>query len=330
MQAEPLKKLAPFVAVLAVLAIARSAAARERLAVFIAVEREPALSENLAEVTIAKLAESGEFELVGSRELESIARDVPSAHKEGLAACVELPACLGEVGRRAGAKRAVIGKVTRGDAAYDLELSLVQTETFETQRKRQQTTPAELGALIAAVQTAAAELVAPNAPPTDETPGRAPNSPPPAAAGIETATAGAPPLSALDPTSAKSSAPSDVQSAEPPWQMYAGFGAAGLAVVSFSPLAAVMANASHSPPAGDTRAERQADIEHRRNQAKAANVLLRHRRRAFRGGRRVVRVAMTRSTEGHLDPLGMRVVSSEPMSSYRSARSDIVQRGRFR
>jgi hypothetical protein len=270
MQGAALKKLASAVlAVLAVLAVSRSAAARERLAVFIAVEREPALSENLAEVTIAKLAESGEFELVGSRELESIARSVPSVQKGGLAACVALPACLGEVGRRAGAERAMIGKVTRGYAEYDLELSLVHTETFETQSKRHQTTPAELGALIAALQTAAAELVAPSAP-VDETAGRAPTSPPPAQSGTETATTGASATFALEESSVKRSASSDAQSADPSWQMYAGFGAAGLAVVSFA-LGAVMANAASAPPAGDTRAERQADIEHRENQAKAAN-----------------------------------------------------------
>jgi len=168
MRAARAVKLLALLAALAVLAPARSLAARERLAVFVAVDGEPALAENLSEVTIAKLAGSGEFELVGAGELEATARDIPTVRAEGLAACFELPACLAEVGIRAQTKRAVLGRVTRDDAEYSLELALVHTGSFQTDRKEQRRAPGDIASLIGALQAAAEELVKP-APALDTT-----------------------------------------------------------------------------------------------------------------------------------------------------------------
>ena len=84
-----------------VLAAARPASARERLAVLVVAEQEPALADDLTEVVIADLAEHGDRELVGMRELRSRLGDVlPAA---GLGACVEDSGCLVRLGGAAAA-----------------------------------------------------------------------------------------------------------------------------------------------------------------------------------------------------------------------------------
>src|SRR5690349_5992950 len=58
-----------FLVFLVAFALAGRAAARERLAVLIAAERDPGLADNLTEVAIAAAAETPGSELVGRREL---------------------------------------------------------------------------------------------------------------------------------------------------------------------------------------------------------------------------------------------------------------------
>src|SRR5688572_27021376 len=100
MSGRPLRRLAALVFLL-VLSCTGSASARERLAVFFVVDTDPALGENLTEVTIAKLAEARDFEFVGMRELAARLSEIPKVRDEGLGPCLETPACLAEVGVRA-------------------------------------------------------------------------------------------------------------------------------------------------------------------------------------------------------------------------------------
>jgi hypothetical protein len=250
---------------------ATTAAARERLAVYVAVEGDPALAENLAEVTIAKLAESGEFELVGPRELTTGSRDVPTVRNEGLAVCVELPACLAEVGVRARTPRAVVGRLRRDSSSYELEFALLRTDTFATEQKSCAVVPGDLGTLIASVQTNVAALVKPSAQ-LDEP--RAPASTP---APSPTAPVAVAPIPAAPPAAPARRPPADAAVSPPRegsrWLKYVGFAAAGLSVVAFS-AAAVNASAANAPPQGSTRAARQADIDSRADQAHAANAFL--------------------------------------------------------
>lgn len=244
-----------------------TAAARERLAVYVAAEGDLALAENLAEVTIAKLAETGAFELVGPRELVTGSRHVAALRNEGLGGCVELPACLAEVGASARTPRAVVGKLHRDGSGYDVQFTLLRTDTFEAERRSVSVAPADLGALIASVQTNVAALVKPEEPPAE--PPAAPSAP---LVAVQPAVAPAP---AAPPAAPARHAPADA--AEPrhagaPWLKYVGFVAAGLSVVAFS-AAAVSANAANAPAQGSTRAARQADIEHRQNQETAAVAL---------------------------------------------------------
>jgi hypothetical protein len=254
----------------AVFFAAQAAEARERLFVYIAASGERELAENLSELTIAKLAESGEFELVGANELELGARDVLALQKQGLGACVEVPACLAEVSARARVRRAILGRVLRVGSDYELALALVRTESSEIERRSSREGAADVAALIVATQTAAGELMAP-APPAPPAPLLPPAPPralaPPLAVPEASVSRAVPPapLADLPPAPAPRGKSTSIST-------IVGFTAAGLAVVSFS-AAAVQASAASSPPGGVTRKQRQEDLEHRKEQAKMANVL---------------------------------------------------------
>jgi len=109
-------RLGSLLVALAVATAARPADARERMAVFIAVADDIGigdadLSDNLAEIAIAKLAEGHDRDLVGSRELRGPLESI--VEPEGLVACLERPSCLSRVGQVAMVDRAVIGVVHR-------------------------------------------------------------------------------------------------------------------------------------------------------------------------------------------------------------------------
>ncbi|HVR19203.1 MAG TPA: hypothetical protein VMS65_05900 [Polyangiaceae bacterium] len=255
-----------------VLGVAPAALARERVAVYVSAEGDSALAENLSEVIIAKLAEKGAYELVGTKELETSARGIPTVQKEGLDACIALPTCLAELGGRANLRRALLGSVHLRGYEYEVELRLVRTDTFQTEQRKLERTSFEVASLIGGVQAAVVELMdaasrtnaaASNAALVPGLPTLTP-----------TAVAVPPPP---PPREAPKAALTDVPPAPPQegtsWTTYAGFGTAGLAVVAFS-AAAIAGGIAASPPGGDTRQERQDDIERREEYATAANVAL--------------------------------------------------------
>ncbi len=246
----------------AVQAIAGVALARERIAVFVVVTEDPELSENLTEVTIAKLAGAGDVELVGMRELDANLKEIPTVRDSGLAACLEEPACLTEVGTRASAGRAVIGTVRRDGPRFELDLALVHTKTSLAERKARAEVPADLPRLIEAVQAAAIELIHP---PEQSGSGATPMMlttmpvvPPP----TEANRAGSPQTLQLK---------DEREPKKTPWKTYVGFGAAGLAVIAFS-AGVITGSMASEPPSGSTRGEAKADLERKENYAKAANV----------------------------------------------------------
>jgi hypothetical protein len=240
-------------------ALAGAALGRERIAVFVVAADDPELSQNLTEVTIAKLAEARDVELVGMGELGASLNEIPTVRSSGLVACLEEPACLAEVGARAGAGRAMIGNVRREGPNFELELILVRTKTSLAEGKKHAEVPADLSRLIEAVQAAAIELIhptdtsAPEAPPT-----LTPGAPPPEGATSSTST------SPLHPSD-------DRKASKTPWQTYVGFGAAGLAVVAFS-AAVITGSIATAPSSASTRQQAQDDIERKEKYATAANV----------------------------------------------------------
>jgi hypothetical protein len=255
----PLRHLAALVFLL-VLSRTGSASARERLAVFFVVDADPALGENLTEVTIAKLAEARDFEFVGMRELDARLSQIPKVRDEGLGPCLETPACLAEVGVRASAGRAVIGTVRREGANFELELALVHTKSALREKRKHTQVPADLPLLIEAVQTAAIELIRPTEPPALE----GPSTPEPALRPEPHATAPSSP-------GPLRTAPADRAPKPTSWKTYAGFGAAGLAIVAFS-AAVITGGIATEPPTGATRKQAQDDLERKKGYAAAANV----------------------------------------------------------
>ena len=235
-----------------VLAAARPASARERLAVLVVAEQEPALADDLTEVVIADLAEHGDRELVGMRELRSRLGDVlPAA---GLGACVEDSGCLVRLG--GAASEAVIAKVTARDGGYHLELALTDTTTAKVEAQVSTDVPDGFGELVAALRAAVGELY----PVRVEAP-RLPAVP----AAPAPAIAAGPTLSLV------------AQEATPPrtrrWVPYAGAVATGLAAISFS-AAAVTGTIAMQEPSGSTRAMAQADLDRRQGYATFANGML--------------------------------------------------------
>jgi hypothetical protein len=168
----------------------------------------------------------------------------------------------------------VIGKVERNPSSYEVELSLVQTATFATERRVDRATASDVNELIAVVERGAAKLFELDAPPPAAV---APVGPvAEASATGATASAAVAHAAALGATGPASTSPlADAGAPEPvertPVQSYVGFGAAGLAVVAFS-AAVIAGSVANSPPTGATRKERQDDLERRNDYAVAANI----------------------------------------------------------
>jgi hypothetical protein len=256
---------------LAAAGAARPAVARERLAVLIAVAGDRALADDLTEVAISIVAERSDRELVGTRELRGrLAGVVPDG---GLADCVARPACLAQVGAVAGADQAVIGTLRRDGGAYALTLSLTDMRTGESAAHHARAAPTDLPGLVAALRDGLRDLFERAAAPAAAEP-EAPAPPSPIAS------AAPPPLSASPPAAPAGPALDLATHAEPgragpgtPAVAYVGLGASLLATVAFS-AAAIRGEEATGKLAGDTRAEMQMDLQHRKDEAGQANTLL--------------------------------------------------------
>jgi hypothetical protein len=238
------------------------ALARERLAVLIVVEGDPAMADNLTEVVIAKLAEGRDRELVGLRELRGRLGEILKGGS--IDACLVRPGCLSEVGTAAGTARAVIGKLRREGHEFSLVLMTTNTQTGTAQAEVTRKLPDQMGELISGIRAALDDLFGEK--------------------GASTSRATPPNLSAVDHVDrARSREPSsapdlthnpDRQSTRNASSLsaYATYGLAALAVVSFS-AAVVVGSLSEAAPVGKTRAATQSDLEARKRQATLANSL---------------------------------------------------------
>jgi hypothetical protein len=246
--------------VLAVLCASRVAAARDRLAVVVAAADDPDLGDNLTEAAIGSLADRGENELVGGRELRTRLREDPEAPT--LEACVARPACLARLGAAAGARRAVIGTVRRDENGYALELALVSTDTGAQQAEWSGAVEDDVGALVAAVGTGVRSLFAPKA--------TAPQSTTATASLDAKPPEGGPPVLQLEARAGDERAGGRHGNAR---VGYLGAASLALAVVALS-AAAVAGSTAEAPLLGSTRADMQADLRRREPYASAANGLL--------------------------------------------------------
>jgi hypothetical protein len=249
-------------ALLFVLAGSRAASARERLAVAIVAADDAELGDNLTEAAISTLAERGDDELVGTRELRRRLADDPSAPE--LEICVVQPACVARIAAAVGARRAVVGEVHRQEAGYLIQLALASSGTGAREADWSRQVPGDVQSLVGAIATGvralfAAKAASPNGAAVPLT--RAPVSLP--------ARDGAPALhlEAAVPANRDSSRHGNARAG------YLGVTALGLAVIAFS-AAAVAGNTAEAPVIGTTRAEMQADLQRREGYASVANGLL--------------------------------------------------------
>ena len=144
-------KGASVLAILCVMAGSRAASARDRLAVVIVADGDEELADSLTEVAISSLAERGDHELVGARELRVKLSELRSAPK--LDTCVVQPACLARLGRAVGARRAVIGAVRKNGTDSTLELALVDTDSGVKDANWSRVVREDVGSLVSAVAT---------------------------------------------------------------------------------------------------------------------------------------------------------------------------------
>jgi len=246
-----------------VIALGGSAAAegRERLAVLMVVEDDPALADSLTDVAIAVLAERRDRELIGTGELRARLAGIVSA--DGLGPCLERADCLSQVGLASGAALAVVGDLRRDSDEWTLRLSLVDTRTavHDADLVRRMPFDADIQRIVSTLREGLRVLLAPR-------------PAPPAVTVTETVLPRV--TTAADVSLVPANAPRvevEARAGErPTWPLYFGFGAAGLAVVSYSAVA-VTGSVATGQPAGRTRAEAQADLERRKDYALAANGL---------------------------------------------------------
>jgi hypothetical protein len=248
---------ATWIVLAALVVLPRVAGAQETTLVVIAVDDDEALSDGLTEVAVARLADRRDRDLVAGPELRArLERIAPAGD---LAACVVDPACLSRLGVFAEAV-AITGRVKASGAGFSLSLALTETATRRRVAEVPETNVPDRERLVAAVQSGIDDLLRPRAsvirptPPPVERPragGR------PAAASL---LAGPPADDVSSPGGGRRAAPS------------LAYGAGGLALVSIG-AALVTGAIAVGVPEGDTRGERQADLDRRADYATAANAL---------------------------------------------------------
>jgi hypothetical protein len=254
---------ASVLAFLCVMAGARAASARDRLAVVVVADGDEELGDSLTEVAISSLAERGDHELVGARELRVRLSELPAAPK--LDTCVVQRECLAGLGRAVGARRAVIGAVRKNGTDFALELALVDTGSGVNDANWSRVVREDVGSLVSAVSMGVGDLFAVKV----SAPKAAAVSPATLALDTTPGAAG-PAVPRLDAQPGKADDDDKRGAAR---VAYLGAAALALGVVAFS-AAAVTGNAAGAPLLGGTRAEMQEDLRRREEYAMAANGLL--------------------------------------------------------
>jgi hypothetical protein len=238
-----MKTTAATLLVLPLLAAAGTARGAEQLAVVILVDDEPATSDSLAEIAIAHLAES-RGGLVGLRELRGRLPAAPDGRT--LEACLGGGGCFIELGRASGAQKALIGTLAATpDDQWRLELSLADTQTGVVVQTTQRTLPRDFAPLADGLRAAIDELLPP--PKLDL-------APPPPPAPIVVQSPGPPHVAPISRST------------------IVGLSFAAIATAAFV-TAAVLGAIASSTPEGGTRADAQADLQRRQDQATASTAL---------------------------------------------------------
>jgi TolB-like protein len=240
-----------------------AASATERIAVVLSAEnaRDAALAENLAEVAIAKLAESAS-ELVGARELSRLLERTRDG--ETIAACLSESACLVHLRSELSVASIVEGKLRREGTRITLELQLLEADTGKQRRRVSRTSDDAVAELVEATREGVDELFrrAPGAKVADAPPMAAPL---PTLRSYKQAVTGPTPVLVLPPQPPPPTPPDSLRTT-------VAYGSATVAALSLS-AAVVFGVLARQQPSGATRLEAQDKLEQQRAFATTANVL---------------------------------------------------------
>jgi hypothetical protein len=241
--------------------LALAAPPPDRLAVIIAAGDDHALSDNLTEVAIARVAAAGGRQLVGLEELRERLDDIEIIKTSGMASCLIQVSCLRQLGRIAEVHQAILGNVVSHQARLELDVTLVNTDTGEVVARAAHESAQDAQALIAVLERSVQQVVDRPAPPVGPSHQIVP--------AVRFTPAPPKPQLALQPAPPARSA----ELAPSPKPNYLGYGAAALGAVALT-AAFFTGRVATGEPAGATRADAQADYQRRRDYAQVTDGLL--------------------------------------------------------
>jgi hypothetical protein len=273
------------------------AAPNERIAVLIlpSATGDLALADDLAEVVIARLAETGRYRLVGTRELRQALAS--GADDRIPSDCLQRPACLGRVGLIAGVRRLVGGNVRSDAGRFLLTLQITDIETGKGGPTFYRSIDeGGVEALVRAAREGIDDLLRPAGEPgelrvetvpagamvtiDEQQRGTTPLLVSPVAPGVHRLRIemdGRFPLKrdlVIAPAESMLISVSDGElERRRRWAPYLAYGSAGAALLSFS-AAAFFGTLAGADPDGSTRREAQQDLDLRIGYANVANALL--------------------------------------------------------
>jgi hypothetical protein len=259
----------------------RAAENEQRLAVVITTDGDEALSNDLTEVAIAKLAALGMHRIVGARELRAqwAARRSSDGVALDLESCLESTDCCAILARAMNLSHAVVGRV-QGHDSFAVEFDRVELAGGRAEAHASKSGLVGLDELIRGVTDAVGEVMvarseAGSAPRSAAQPG--PSTSPHSITAAYRATQTPPAeLASPPPRVPPRTVPLTIHAAHErssrPAPIVALTGA-GLAIATFA-AAAFTGSVAGGTPRGDTRAQAQADLQRRESYATATNGLL--------------------------------------------------------
>jgi len=241
---------------------------RAKLAVLIlgASPGDGELAENVTELLIARIAERGGSDLIGTPEVRRRAASLAAA--VGPAGCADERSCLARAAVALGASRALVGSVGRSGQRFLLDVAVVDLTDGRRAARAERVIDAEPGALVKAVREVAAVLLAP-----------------PAEPGVSSRAAAEARRLALDLPSQTPPDPGQTAAialVTPPgaagprarlWPRYAFYGS-GIASVGALSVGLVFGGLAQQPITSNVRREAQRELQQRRAFGLAADVAL--------------------------------------------------------
>jgi hypothetical protein len=220
------------------------------------------LAENVSEVVIARVAQRGNFKIVGTREVRRRITDRPGAAGRS---CAKETDCMIRVALALGATSALVGTVGMDTDHYRLGLVFEDLAKGSERARGKRTVAADVGPLVTAAQDLTDELLpsarldAPSGRPLDLE-----LADPQSNQGSARQTQSAPPL--LGTLQAR-------QARAKTWPRYLAYGS-GIAALGALSVGLILGGIANQPLTADQRAQAQSEFSSRRDIGLAADVAL--------------------------------------------------------